>query len=362
MTMKRMSIPALGLAALLAASCQPRVILTVPREAPELLPIAKAALAGHRGWGTVQAESEAVPKRALVVRLTTTPGLKLPGAALPLAEIPDDWRAGSDYALVGSLSRTGMGKDGKWRAIPLFFDAWGQTRFVAEGAKAPAPPDWDRLLARSVDKSLVMAGSRPSFRQWALLASASREKAGEGASASWLGLPSGPWRGELSALASLKHKSCWANNAWDFARPDFLQAYKGGSSLVFLETFRDFEGANVSGVRRFFPLQKEGPSGTALGGIVIFAELRGPADRWKAALPLLRYLASSGFQREVGSKTQWLAANYSAPELDGTGAAVRTLVRQAEAFYPLTDRLPDPLIEGNLPVDAQLAIDQAPRE
>jgi hypothetical protein len=57
-----------------------------------------------------------------------------------------------------------------------------------------------------------------------------------------------------------------------------------------------------------------------------------------------------------------LAANSSAPELDGTGAAVRNLVRQAEFFYPLTDRLPDPLVENDLTVDVQLAIDEAPKK
>jgi hypothetical protein len=129
-----------------------------------------------------------------------------------------------------------------------------------------------------------MAGSRPAFRQWAFVGAVSDGKAHALASP-WFALPSKSWGVELSALASLKDKACWAANSWDFKMADLLQAYKPNASSTFLETFRDYETANVQGSRRFDALRIPGPSGFALGGIVVFAELRGAPGRWKAAHP-----------------------------------------------------------------------------
>ena len=82
-----------------------------------------------------------------------------------------------------------------------------------------------------------------------------------------------------------------------------------------------------------------------------------PADA-AITLPLLRMLAGSAFQKAAGTRTLWLAANLNAPEIDGTGADVRHLVTRSLAFVPVTDRLPSPLVEGNLLTEIQLAVDR----
>jgi len=344
------------------ASCQKPLVLLVGPEVQDLQPLVQKALAANPSAGhwTLQPDTKPWPGAALALRLTTTPGWNLPSSTAPAVQVSDEWRKGGNYRPPDSLARMAMNGQ-NWEAIPLFYDVWGETRFVPQGSKASSPTDWDRLLAQAGTRSLVMAGSRPAFRQWAFVGAVSDGKAHALASP-WFALASKPWEGELSALASLKDKACWAANSWDFKMADLLQAYKPNASSTFLETFRDYETANVQGSRRFDALRIPGPSGFALGGIVVFAELRGAPGRWKAALPLLRILTGSAFQREIGSRTYWLAANSGAPELDGTGAAVRNLVRQAEFFYPLTDRLPDPLVENNLTVDVQLAIDEAPKK
>ncbi len=51
-------------------------------------------------------------------------------------------------------------------------------------------------------------------------------------------------------------------------------AYKPGGALSFLESYRDFEGANPSGTRRFAPLTLAHSRSYAMAGIVIFAEIQ----------------------------------------------------------------------------------------
>ena len=151
-------------------------------------------------------------------------------------------------------------------------------------------------------------------------------------------------------------------DAWNYTRADTLSHYKPGSSLTFIETFRDYELTNTPGFRRFAVLGVGQKDALAVAGVVIFAEIRGDRGAVKAASKIVSSLTTPSFQKAAGLSGKWLAANGEAPEIDGTGASVRNLVRQARAFYPLTDRLPDPLIKGNLLDDIQLAIDTTPRK
>ncbi len=346
-------------------ACQGPRLLLVGKELAELQPLVSRAVSADPGVGTwsVQPDSAAVPANAVVVRLTTTPGWNLSGPQ-PAARIPDSWRADRAYAIPPSLERFARADGSSWEAIPLFFDAWGQTRLRPgmPGSRPGPVPGWHQLISRGAARSVVVAGSRPSFRQWALVAETADPASRVTSLPGWFTRGAQGWENDLRALTTLKRAAAWAANTWYFADEDLHHGYPAVSPLVILATFRDYERSEWTGARSFSPFVLAGPSGTVLGGSVVFAELRGDPRRWTDAAALLRLLASPGFQREVAATTKWLAANLEAPELDDTGAAVRYLARQARAFVPVTDRLPQPLAEGSLFVEAQLAVDRAPRE
>jgi hypothetical protein len=132
--------------------------------------------------------------------------------------------------------------------------------------------------------------------------------------------------------------------------------------MAFLETYRDFERANPPGVRRFAPLTALQGKSLAMSGTVVFLEFRGGKNGLVSALKLMRSLAGPDFQKRAGIEGKWLAVNQSAPELDEIGVMVRRTTREAGRFFPVTDRLPEPLTEGNLWLDVQLSVDRAPRK
>ena len=139
-------------------------------------------------------------------------------------------------------------------------------------------------------------------------------------------------------------------------------SYKAGKPTVFLETFRDYEQAVPPGVRRFVPLTVRDAQSYAMAGPVLFLELRGDRSRLEQALKLMRSLAGPDFQKQAVLVGKWLSTAQSAPELDGVGAMVRRISRGASRFFPVTDRLPAPLVEGSLWVEVQLSVDRAPRK
>ena len=136
-------------------------------------------------------------------------------------------------------------------------------------------------------------------------------------------------------------------------------AYKPGGALSFLESYRDFEGANPSGTRRFAPLTLAHGRSYAMAGIVLFAEFRGDSRASKSAGKIVAALDSQGFLKAAGMSGKWLAADRAAPEIDSAGALARKMVEGADRFFPVSDRLPDPLVEGSLLVEIQLALGRA---
>jgi hypothetical protein len=207
--------------------------------------------------------------------------------------------------------------------------------------------------------SLLVAGLRPSFRQWAFFSSAT---VADPNLALWFGQGRSSWQAGFAALEAVKNSAAWQSNAWYLSPGDVAQIRASHPAAVVLETFRDYESGNAKGSRRFYPFESGSGNGGAVGGMVVFAEVLGDAQALKEAAPLLRLLAGSGFQKDVQTETHWLAANLEAPGLDEASSAAQYLVRQARAFFPLTDRLPDPPIGGNLFSEIQLAIDRAPRK
>lgn len=339
-------------AALLLASCAPTPAVLLSPEAAGL----RAAVEAAVPEGTVVlvegqvSDSKEIPRS--VVRLTTTPGWNLPKGAGPAVALPASWNA--SYAAAPALSTLGRRRDGSWSAIPLLFDPLGRTAFAKDLSSPPPSGEWQGILAKSAPGTVVVAGKRPAFRQAAYFLSTYAEFPGTIEAVSWFSQALSDWPSPSKALAPAFSSMAFAPNAWMFSRDDLSMSYKPGE-LTFFETYRDFEGANPPGTRRFAPLTLARGQSYAMAGIVLFAECRGDGRSARAAGKLVAALDSPAFLKAAGMSGKWLAADRAAPELDSEGALARRLAEGAERFIPLSDRLPEPLVEDSLLVTIQLA-------
>jgi hypothetical protein len=360
--LRRLAIPLLILAAFsILASCQkPLTVLLGPEAAPLKAAIEETA-AGTQGLGKVMVEVEGAKAPAgSMLRLSSTPGWNLPSGSEPAVSFPSDWDP--SYRPPPAFAVLGQGKDHSWSSVPLLYDVWGHTTFAANPS-APTPAgEWKGLLKRAAPASLSVAGIRPSFRQAAYLFGIFPDLPSEREAASWfVQAPSG-WKAPGAVLPALVADRAWIPNSWFFSREDQAMSYKTGKPIVFFETYRDYERANPRGVRRFVPLTIRKGQSYAMAGTVLFLEFRGNKNQLGPALKLMRSLARPEFQKRAGMDGKWLSADQSAPELDGVGAMVRRMSRGASRFFPVTDRLPAPLVEGSLWVEVQLSVDRAPRK
>jgi hypothetical protein len=359
--MRRLVPRVLVLTALaILASCQkPLTVLLGPEAVPLKAAIMEAA-ARTPGLGKVRVEAEGARAPAgPALRLSSTPGWNLPSGSEPLISFPSDWD--SSFQPPPVFAVLGQGKDRSWSSVPLLYDVWGQTTFPASPSAQTLPGEWKGLLKRAAPASLSVAGIRPSFRQAAYLFGIFPNLPSQGEAAAWFAQAPSGWKAPGTVLQALVADRVWVPNAWFFSREDQAMSYKAGKPVVFFESYRDYELANPPGVRRFVPLSIREGQHYAMAGTVLFLEFRGNKSGLAPALRLTRSLAGPDFQRQAGTNGKWLSTNQSAPELDGVGAMVRTMSRGAARFFPVTDRLPAPLVEGNLWTDVQLAVDRAPR-
>lgn len=345
-------------AALLLGSCAPAVLLSP--EASALRPAIEAALPkGTRVFEEgSSAASKALPRN--IVRITSTPGWNLaPGAREPIA-LPAGWNP--SYRPFAPLAALCQRADGSWLAVPLLFDAWGKTAFVKDLSGPPPSGDWTEMCIKGDPASLMVSGSRPSFRQAAFfLESNAGSRTGIDAG-SWFSQGAKGWADPASVFSALALLPSWAKDTWHFTQGDTQMNYTPAAKASFLETYRDFERSNTAGVRRFTPLAAKQGKGHVTAGIVLFAEYRGDRGAMEKAITIIKRLSDHAFIKEAGMTEKWLAANGAEQELDSTGAHVRSIVGSSDRFFPLTDRLPDPLIENNLIVSIQLAFDRVARE
>jgi len=309
-------------AALLLVSCQKPPTVLIGTDLPELLPAVKAALANQpqtRDW-VVSLEGTAVIEGP-VARLTTSavgapslPPLRPVRSAL--------WQEVSMPRPLVQAAPTGT--------VPLLFDVWGRTVL---GPSRSVPLDWE-TLTKGPRFGLLVAGSRPAFRQMAYAFS------GE----------------DLKALAQVVASKAWQPDVWHFSEADQRSLSKSGAIVV--ETYRDYERGPGAGERQFGPLLQGGES-LALVGPVVILEFRGSADEVARLEPLVPILTGTAFQKDAGKAAQWLGANTRTPDIDGEGAALRTLVQRVARFIPVTDRIAP---EGDsIQARVQRTVDQIPR-
>jgi hypothetical protein len=296
------------------------------------------------------------------LRLSSTPGWNLAPGSDPLVPLAADWAAGGNYLPYPALAALGRQSDGGWSAVPLLFDVWGQTRFLAKPAEAVTPADWKSLTTKARAQSLAMAGGRPAFRQAAFLFQAWPNVAGEAEAAKWFVQAPQPWNDSLRSMDDLVNLPVWMVNSWRYSGPDLKNSYLPGTQLGFIETFRDFETANPPGNRRYLPLASEAAAGYALAGEVLFLELRGHPGQQAMAVEIIKALSTADFFKDAGGEQKWLAASQNAFELDPSGELVRRRVLGAARFFPVSDRLPEPWDETKLLVQIQVEVDRTPRK
>jgi hypothetical protein len=341
------------LAGLLLASCAPAVLLSP--EAAALRPAVEAAVPkGTRvlveGQG---AASKAAPRN--VVWISSTPGWNLPAGIGRAEALPADWAGKARYSIPAVLEVLGRRADGSWIAVPLLYDLVGKTVFAADAKGPPPSGDWEALFAKADRQSIDVAGSRPSFRQASYFFESRAAFSGASEAGLWFSQPASGRPDPSSALSPVVSSRALLPDAWSYARADVLSQYKPGSRMVFLEAFRDYELSNPPGYRRFAALSVGRDGSLAVAGIALFAEFRGDRRAAKAASRIVASLAAPGFQKAAGLSGKWLAANREAPEIDLEGAQARRLVERAARFFPLTDRLPEPPVEGCLLESIQFA-------
>lgn len=301
-------------------------------------------------------EGSAIPSGGSL-RLSSAPGWALPKGAPPAAPFPKGWDKGVAYSPPAALAALGLQADGSWSCIPLLYDVWGATVFAS--VAAPLPP-LGQLIREAPASSIAMAGGRPSARQALyFLGMPPRPRDLEAAEAvSWFGRPAA----EMRPFSAFQEKS-WFHDSWAFSERDLSRLYKDGSKITFLESYRDYEAWNAPIHRTFRLLSSPVDSvRKAYAGTVLFLEYRGAPKGLVASLPLVRYLVASSFAKEAGMAEHWLAADQRAPELDSVGELARRLVASSPRFYPVTDRLPNPMVGGSLLVEITRAVDQAPRK
>jgi hypothetical protein len=344
-----------GLAGLVFASCAPAPAVLLSPEAAGLRPAIEAAV--PRGTEVLMEgqlpASQAVPRN--VVRVGSTPGWNLPAGIGPALALPSGWAGAARYAIPKAIEALGRRADGSWSAVPLLFDLVGSTGFVTD-AKAPPPSgDWPTLIAKAGRGSIAIAGSRPSLRQAAYFFESHASFEGPSEASLWFSQTASGRPDPGSALSPDFASRAFMPDAWNYSKEDMMTHYKPGAGLTFIETFRDYELANPPGFRRFSALGVGREDAREVAGVVLFAEVRGDRGSLKAASRIVASLAAPGFQKVAGLSGKWLAANRAATEIDFEGANARQLAERAARFYPLTDRLPDPPIEGSLLERIQLS-------
>jgi hypothetical protein len=298
-------------ALVLLSSCAPRVALRLAPEARGLEPLIRAHLAAWQKGA--KARFVLVPEggkvRGSFAATVYVSGAQSATAGKDGREIPRNLAELKSWSAPPALLEAAMGPHGGFGCVPLFWDCLGVTFFDREASLKIL--EGDRVEWPSLETSgskLSVAGGEPDLR---------------GAIGALVGS-----RGELAREVQ---KTRWGKDAFRFLRSDFVQGYKQGTRLVYLENFRDFQSKNTPGHRNFYPIVRPvGKDYLATGPWLAF-RVSGRADAARLAAPLLAGLIDADFQKEVGMRTGWLPANLLAPDLNAESRrAMRVLGSAAE--------------------------------
>jgi len=262
------------------------------------------------------------------------------GTIAGLASLPGDFAAKRGFATGLALERWGKDSEGRWSAIPLFWDVWGISLPPALGKSlAGKRLDWAALdsLPKGALK-VAMAGSAPNGRQ-ALFAfqSAFAGKASDlqALQAGEAGFSIPGLRTVFASFASAERNPWLLADTLHFTETDFnnFRADPQVQGVAFLESYRKAYSAQTLSARPFTPLPVTIQEGRyALVGTVLAAYVTGPSDGLGPAEDLLGYMLSPEFQKDFSIKVGLMPANFQAPVLESTNSAILVMCLQAEKF------------------------------
>lgn len=286
--------------------------------------------------------------RAYAPSAGTVPGL----VALPLDWIsPDKWEtsmvlkkwAGSDF---GSLS-----------VLPLFWNGWGISVFLADRSffsapkkGAPVSMDWKTLpMTLGKKAKLLMPGASVSGRQVFFALSALDSLGNQKYSDLVLGKEKyGNVKDVFSAYAKAGTLQFLFPNTEFFTQADVENIRKSGNGQAFLESFQDYFLDKGNETRVFTPVTVNGRDASfSLVGTVLSAYLSGKKSA-SLSKGFLEYISSIDFQKSFSMQTGLMPCNFQAPVLDEVNMNMRNVLINAQSFSGIN---PEP---GNEPACKKL--------
>jgi hypothetical protein len=272
-----------------------------------------------------------------------------------LASLPGDFVEKRGFATGLALERWGRDGEGRWSAIPLFWDVWGVSMPSALRQSFGARDlDWTALdsLPKNAPRT-ALAGSAPAGRQ-ALFAFLSARVGGAGdllsLQAGEAGSSTPGLRSAFASFADADKDPRFLTDTLHFTEMD-LANYRTDpqvKGVAFLESYREAYLAKTLSSRPFVPLPvllQEGKY--ALVGTVLAAYMTGPFDRLGPAQDLIAYMISPEFQKRFSISVGLMPANFQAPVLESTNGAILLKTLQAEGLLGVNpDPRDEPQVKG----------------
>ena len=347
----RTSVFLLACASVLASCASPRAYIQFHTQDPR---IRAAVLSAAEAWHA------ATPKAAPIEAWPA--GRGNPGPRTPIIHIgfravaPAAATAPALQSLAGDFGQkqglaTGFALEswardakGEWSCIPLLWDVWGVASAAGKAPRPGAALEWSSVgTMPGIAGKLVAAGSSPSGGQ-ALVACLAAQG---GFAAELLSLQSGD-KGYAAAGARTLFSSWAKAGTSPLFFPDSLRFTvsdmesvengPGGASLALFESYQQAFSPKVSSSaasssRSFTTLTAALGNGRyALVGTILAGWLTGPRDRLVSGESFLAYLVQPETQKAISIATRLMPANFQAPVLEGTNAAILRLALRADTI------------------------------
>jgi hypothetical protein len=329
----------------LAACGQPRVYVQFHTQDPVIQAAVKNAVAAWHDASPGTAPVEMWPtgrgapgQRAQVIHVGFRALAPSVATSAALEGLGADFGERSGLATGLAIERWARAADGTWTCAPILWDVWGISYQDGGVSVASGGLEWSALgSVRGMTGALVVAGASPAGRQ-ALLAYVAAQNGLTGELESLYAAKAGSRTAGtdslFSAWVTADRATLFYPDTLRFAEADVdnLAGGPGGGGLVILTSYRKAFLPGGSAQRAFIAVPAALGSGKyALVGTILAAWVTGPKGASASAESFLAYLLSPGAQRALSIGTGFMPANFTAPVLEGTNAAILALALRAEA-------------------------------
>ena len=282
-----------------------------------------------------------IAPRAMAPSDRTSPGLR---------PLPGDFPSRSAFSTATAVERWARDDQGRWAAVPLFWEVWGFSVPTAIARTLSSPDlEWSRAdtLLSGAGLKVILPGSEPSGRQalfGILSASVGAVDAVRTMESGASGALDPALREAFARYAAAPKNRIYYPDTLRFTEADFVSFTQShlGAPLAFLEPDQRARTVETSGLRTFLPLRITAPSGSyAMVGTFLAVYLTGPASSTSRAEAVLAVLVSPDFQKRVSIRTGYMPANFNAPVLEPVNAAIVRMALQAQVVLGVTPRPAD---------------------